>query len=143
VNSYSVCDLKKEEDKLVAFAGSAKRPKNYRALSRSWASLDGAVESPIAPYYEVASLVDILEVTVEPIGSDPNGQLKGGRISLRGPLSTIHCEKSEGTELKPWKVFINRRSLPQVHDWLVKPDLDGIPVPNLHCTHMQNTAQPL
>jgi hypothetical protein len=77
----------------------ASRPLEYRAPSWSWASVDSRISSflcralPSEPIYAT-----ILDISTSLSGPDPYGQVKSGRITIRGPFIKAYC----GADLGMW-----------------------------------------
>jgi hypothetical protein len=68
----------------------SRRPKQYRAPSWSWTSVDGQVIMPShAGYTSGPPEIEILEAVTEPLSLDPTGQVKRAFIRLLGPLMTF------------------------------------------------------
>jgi hypothetical protein len=79
-------------DLLWRMAGSGSRPATYRAPSWSWASVDGGVYFHSADKRDVARknlVATVLEAHITP-ASDPLGPVKGGHLTLQGPLLKIN-----------------------------------------------------
>jgi hypothetical protein len=70
------------------------RSQQYRAPSWSWASVDGkgAIDRAYTKDHREA-ITKILEASVELLGDDSTGQVKGGFVRLRGPLMTMDYKK--------------------------------------------------
>lgn len=71
----------------------------YRAPSWSWASVDSRISSflcravPSQPIFAT-----VLDISTELSGPDPYGQVKSGRLTIRGPLKKFYC----GFTLSSW-----------------------------------------
>jgi hypothetical protein len=71
----------------------------YRAPSWSWASVDSRISSflcravPSQPIFAT-----VLNISTELSGPDPYGQVKSGRLTIRGPLKKFYC----GFKLSSW-----------------------------------------
>lgn len=80
---------------------NAKRPKEYRAPSWSWASLDSSVVLyMLKSKYEVTPLATIKDAQVELTGMDPFGQVRGGWIALSGHIRQARVQRDSGHTLK-------------------------------------------
>ncbi|CZR67815.1 uncharacterized protein PAC_17714 [Phialocephala subalpina] len=80
-------------DLFWATKGVATKPKNYRAPSWSWASLDGRI---VWPYWqhdskcaECIMRCTVLDVRTAPSGLDPYGAVKDGVLKVQGALAEM------------------------------------------------------
>lgn len=81
------------EDLMWTQLGNSGRPQTYRAPTWSWAS----VNSFQHPVYEPAqrctacltSVPKVIEVSTEPIGPDEYGEVRNGRLQLKGHLYSL------------------------------------------------------
>jgi len=64
----------------------ARRPKEYRAPSWSWASVDGVIQPGHAARDEAFLLASVVDAKVSLLSEDPTGQIVDGAIRLRGSL---------------------------------------------------------
>jgi hypothetical protein len=78
-------------------AGPLIPAKPYRAPSWSWACVDGRVLCP--SWKRHCILINILEASVEPVGSDRTGAIKSGLVRLTGPLTTIELDVTKQYEV--------------------------------------------
>lgn len=88
------------------------RPRQYRAPSWSWASLDSTIisQGSVTSYYDEARVASVVSVVVKPLTDDDTGQVASGALTLRGKLVRVLLEKST----EEW----DKRSL--VTAWRVK-----------------------
>jgi hypothetical protein len=95
--------------------GPSRRPQNYRAPSWSWASIDGGKvvmgsQSDERYRHEGNSSpeVQIIDVRIDLLTSDPTGQVKYGSLQLFGPLMTVTIAQSTIIDKKgKFKMRIN------------------------------------
>ncbi|PQE32222.1 heterokaryon incompatibility protein [Rutstroemia sp. NJR-2017a WRK4] len=121
----------------------SRRPQNYRAPSWSWASIDGGevvMRSQSDECYRHDGnsdpQVQIIDVRIDLLTSDPTGQVKDGSLQLFGPLMTVSRAKSRINEMGDIKLKINNVWFP----WVVpRPDVgeSNRPVENLHIIPIQ------
>jgi hypothetical protein len=71
------------------------RPKQYRAPSWTWASVDGDVEWPLTTSRAEVTLVDY---KIEPSGLDKFGQISNGWIELDAMMVTLFCVIAKGNQ---------------------------------------------
>ncbi|PQE28622.1 heterokaryon incompatibility protein [Rutstroemia sp. NJR-2017a BBW] len=122
------------------FTGPPRRPQAYRAPSWSWASIEvGRVvmgSRSNADYGDERNPmpeVQILDIRVEALTSDPTGQVKSGSLQLFGPLMTVTVTTEPGYGNR-WVIINNKRELnleirPDVaSDWYGDIELHIIPV---------------
>lgn len=84
-----------------------RRPAEYRAPSWSWASMDGRIEFGDLLTNDNDSQITIDSVEIELSGSDPMGQVSGGRIGLRAVVIKLDRNGNipSHLELKLRKVY--------------------------------------
>lgn len=75
--------------KMISNVAHGTRPKEYRAPSWSWASIDMDVKFVQDDELEERDYVEILDVDVKPAGSDATGAVESASILLRGYLVEI------------------------------------------------------
>jgi hypothetical protein len=73
----------------------SKRPQKYRAPSWSWASIDGGKVVMMYRFNgDFFPHVQIIDVRIDLLTSDPTGQVKDGSLQLFGPLMTVSMAES-------------------------------------------------
>lgn len=79
------------------YAPEFEQPEEYRAPSWSWASLDGPFKPSVSGDF-TQYLVNVVDVKVQPRGSDPTGAILGAHIKVQGALVRGSCTqlKSDG-----------------------------------------------
>jgi len=80
-----------------------RRPKEYRAPSWSWASVDGGINFPeriSKGKFKDKVEIEILCVSTQKKSADEMGQILGGALTVRGPLMT--CFVKKGDDFKDW-----------------------------------------
>lgn len=87
------------------------RPRQYRAPSWSWASVNSAVSSlaPEIMYSNEGRLASVASVVVKHLTDDDTGQVESGALTLRGELVRVLLEKStrkcdERYSVDAWRV---------------------------------------
>jgi hypothetical protein len=106
------------------------RPQPYRAPSWSWASLEAeitwsGVDGPSRVYSKAEQLVDIHEVSINPVaGDDEFGQLTGGLIRLSGRLLTP-LRVDQGPKFYEVVNEASKPDWPPPNTWIswIKPDV--------------------
>ncbi|KAI0376402.1 HET-domain-containing protein [Hypomontagnella monticulosa] len=73
----------------VQVGSPARRAADYRAPSWSWASLDGNLIMPDMFLEETIELSSILSTDMEFLGGDDTGEVKGGTLTLYGPVCRV------------------------------------------------------
>ncbi|KAK6954929.1 hypothetical protein Daesc_002558 [Daldinia eschscholtzii] len=76
----------------VRVGTAATRATCYRALSWSWASLDGNLIIPDTFVEEVVEFSTIISDDIEFIGADDTGEVASGRLILRGPACSVDTQ---------------------------------------------------
>ena len=94
-----------ERNLLWSVGSTFRRPKEYRAPSWSWASIDGEIGflergSKITYVLEI----EILCAGTQKKSADEMGQVEGGALRVRGPLMSLSVRKSE--DFKPLPLHI-------------------------------------
>ncbi|KAG6994223.1 hypothetical protein G7Y79_00046g082740 [Physcia stellaris] len=109
------------------------RAAQYRAPTWSWAALDGQVV-PGRPSVERV-LVSVEEAIADPhITGNPFGQLKSGRIRLRGALLQANVFLPEQPSSRAERLNVQFPSRDVTGDQWVYPDVqDEIPKPSIFC----------
>jgi hypothetical protein len=76
----------------VPIGTQATRPSVYRAPSWSWASIDANISYYSPHWAEVfsRSMITVEEAITQPVTNDPTGQVRSGRIRIRG--ATLNAE---------------------------------------------------
>ncbi|KAF8846947.1 hypothetical protein BDZ45DRAFT_755434 [Acephala macrosclerotiorum] len=85
-----------ERNLLWSIDSTFRRPREYRAPSWSWASIDGRISIPkrrsdAKDKFEI----EILCVSTQKKSADEMGQVFGGALTVRGPLMTCFVQKTE------------------------------------------------
>jgi hypothetical protein len=112
------------------------RPKQYRAPSWSWASVEGIIETfSISPGESQADF-NILSVDIETIGPDNTGQVTSGLMRVAGNLLTISTKERHGLQ-QP--TLINGVWF-SMWQFGFSPDVDE-PHQNLHCLPLRKGKQ--
>jgi hypothetical protein len=85
-----------ERNLLWEVDSNSRRPKEYRAPSWSWASIDGGINIP-ERRSETRDMVEIEIscVSTKKKSADEMGQVEGGALTVRGPLMTCFVQKTE------------------------------------------------
>lgn len=91
-------------------AAVAIKPKNYRAPSWSWASLDGRIDWPLWRVFSSCSkcrtYCTVLDVQTTPAGLDPYGAVKDGFLKVRGNLQEMRVVRVDGdNSQRPWRLY--------------------------------------
>lgn len=94
VTNYSLCQISREKDVLIAMSGIAKAFSDtfrWRAPSWSWASIKGAVtwEDSFRLNYHHLHMIKLMEDYVEPVGSDSTGELFDAWIKLKAIIFPV------------------------------------------------------
>jgi hypothetical protein len=85
-------------------------PREYRAPSWSWASIDGAVtfESDLAYEYDCQPKAEVVEVQCSVPGKNPFGAVSEGFLTLRGPLMPVRVYAFDPVD--PWSYGVRLAS---------------------------------
>jgi hypothetical protein len=76
--------------------GIVRRPREYRAPSWSWASIDGTIDFPERRSGSRSKFeIEISYVSTQKKSADKIGQVTGGALTVRGPLMTCFVKKTE------------------------------------------------
>ena len=77
------------------------RPRDYRAPSWSWASVNPQIDRGLLPgrTYDVGILAQVIDVKIEYPGQDTTGQVTGGYLRLSGPLCTARFLPRKETDI--------------------------------------------
>ncbi|KAF4630202.1 hypothetical protein G7Y89_g7936 [Cudoniella acicularis] len=114
------------------FSGEpSKRPTRYRAPSWSWAAVDGMVRMNSDDEPRTKAPFEILDVTVELVGSDTTGQVKGAALKVLGHIMTVGVRDNK----RPWKRDGDEKEL-LINGWWQKSNWIrdvGEPCQKLHC----------
>lgn len=70
------------------------RPRQYRAPSWSWASLDSPITSQASVTSWRGEIASVVSVVVKPLTDDDTGQVVSGALTLRGKLVRVLLEKT-------------------------------------------------
>jgi hypothetical protein len=85
-----------ERNLLWSVHGKVRRPREYRAPSWSWVSIDGGIDFP-GRRSEIKSKfeIEILYASTQKKSAEEMGQVAGGALTVRGPLMTCFVKKTE------------------------------------------------
>ncbi|KAF4625854.1 hypothetical protein G7Y89_g12310 [Cudoniella acicularis] len=86
----------------------ASRPKEYRAPSFSWLSIDGPVGF-ISMTTDEGNIIEILDIDIEPSTSDSTGPIKAGYIRIRGTLKPLELKRSNDSFI--WNMIVDGKLL--------------------------------
>jgi hypothetical protein len=86
-----------ERNLLWSVDSTFRRPREYRAPSWSWASVEGRIEIPERRAKDKKDKVEIeiLYASTQKKSADEMGQVVGGALIVRGPLMTCFVQKTE------------------------------------------------
>jgi hypothetical protein len=85
-----------ERNLLWSVKNTFRRPREFRAPSWSWASVDGGINIPERnSESRVEFEIEVLDVSTHKKGADEMGQVLGGALKVRGPLVTCLVQRTE------------------------------------------------
>ncbi|PVH79039.1 HET-domain-containing protein [Cadophora sp. DSE1049] len=88
-----------ERNLLWSVDNKFRRPREYRAPSWSWASVDGGINIPKRSSDAKDEFeIDVLCVSTQKKSADEMGQVLGGALKVRGPLMTCFVQRTEDFE---------------------------------------------
>jgi hypothetical protein len=112
---------------------SPERPKEYRAPSWSWASIEGHIHCTLIYQADQNDIVvSILDAKIIPSGNDKTGQIKGGYLRLRGRLlPAVVCAGSR----EP-KMLVNGTEVDWFYSWDIR---DSAEEKQLYCLPLRKS----